>query len=50
MQLADGLVKERKRKRTKAQGKGPRFIGFLRPGEKAVKEDRCLGILATAEN
>ncbi len=49
-QLADGLEKERKRKRTKVQDKGPRFIGFLRPGEKAGKEDRCSGILGTAED
>ncbi|KAJ7995782.1 hypothetical protein DPEC_G00248160 [Dallia pectoralis] len=49
-QLADGLEKERKRKRTKAQDKGPRFICFLRPGEKAGKEYRHLGILGTADD
>lgn len=48
--LADGLEKERKRKGTKAQDKGPRFIGFLRPGEKAGKQDRCAGILGTAKD
>ncbi|KAG1953648.1 hypothetical protein F2P79_009189 [Pimephales promelas] len=49
-QLAEGLEKERKRKRSKAQDRGPRFICFLRPGEKAGKEDRCLGIIGTAED
>lgn len=49
-QLADGLEKERKRKRTKAQYKGPCFIGLLRPGEKAGKEDSSAGILGMAED
>lgn len=49
-QVADGLEKERKRKRTQAQYKGPCFIGFLRPGEKAGKEDSCAGILGMAED
>ena len=48
--LADGLEKERKQKGAKAQDKGPRFIGFLRPGEKAGKQDRCAGILGTAKD
>lgn len=47
-QLANGLERERKWKRTKSQDKGPRFIGFLRPGEKATKENRFSGILGTA--
>lgn len=49
-QLNDGLEKERKPNGTKAQDKGHRFIGFLRPGEKAGKEDRCSGILGTAKD
>ena len=44
------MEKERKQKRTTAQDKGPRFICFLRPGEKADKEDRCSGILSTAQD
>ncbi|KAJ8011010.1 hypothetical protein DPEC_G00053760 [Dallia pectoralis] len=49
-QLANGLEKVRKRKRTKAQDKGPRFICFLRTGEKAGKEYRYLGILGIADD
>ncbi|KAJ7986701.1 hypothetical protein DPEC_G00342620 [Dallia pectoralis] len=49
-QRADGLEKVRKRKRPTAQYKGPRFICFLRPGEKAGKEYRYLGILGTADD
>lgn len=49
-QLADGLKKERKQKRTKVQGKGPCFNGFLRPREKAGKEGQGAGILGLAED
>lgn len=49
-QLVEGLEKDRKWKRTKGQDRGPHFICFLRPEEKAGKEERCLGILGTAED
>ena len=44
------MEKERKQKRTTAQDNGPHVIGFLRPEEKAGKEDRCSGILGTAKD
>lgn len=56
-QLADGLDKERKIravmvpwKGAKAHSKDPRFISFIRQGEKADKENGGTGILGTAED
>lgn len=46
-QLAEGVEKERKLKNTKLLVKGPGFISFLKPGEKADKEAGYAGIFAT---
>lgn len=46
--LAAGLEMGRKRKG--AVNKGPCFISFLRPGEKAGRQDKGAGILSTAND